>query len=112
MPSSTFVNANLSASAKTGNLLAGDINEFVPFRAQVSIYAVNSEDDVNITVLADSDVVVDDTEIVFVGTTIDKSAHLIDSFVVNPGTRLAIFLRETGAAATADVLTVVDVTPV
>jgi len=111
MPSSTFVNA-MGASEKTANLLAGDINEFVPFRANVSIYCVNNEDDVNITVLADSDVVVDDSEVVFVGTSIDKSAHLVDSFVVNPGTRLAIFLRETGAAATADLLTVVDVTPV
>ena len=112
MPTSTFVNANIGANTKSANLLAGDINEFVPFRAQVSVYAVNNEDDVNMTVLADSDVVVDDTAIVFVGATVDKSAHLIDSFVVNPGTRLAIFLRETGGAATADVLTIVDVTPV
>lgn len=111
MPTSTFVNA-MGASEKTANLLSGDINEFVPFRAQVSVYCVNNEDDVNMTVLADSDVVVDDSEIVFVGTSIDKSAHLVDSFIVNPGTRLAIFLRETGAAATADLLTVVDVTPV
>jgi len=111
MPTSTFVTAT-GANAKTANLLAGDINEFVPFRAQVSIYCVNNEDDVNITVLADSDVVVDDSEVVFVGTTVDKSAHLIDSFIVNPGTRLAIFLRETGGAATADLLTIVDVTPI
>lgn len=112
MPTSTFVTTDLAANSKTANLLAGDINEFVPFRAQISIYAVNSEDDVNMTVLADSDVVVDDTEIVFVGTTVDKSAHLIDQFVVNPGTRLAIFLRETGGVATADILTIVDVTPI
>jgi len=104
--------ANLAASTKTANILAGDINEFIGYRAQVTIYNVSSAIGVNVTVLADSDVVVDDKEIPFIGTTVDKSAHMVDRFLVAPGTRLAIFLRETAAAATTDVYTLVDVIPV
>lgn len=105
-------NANLAASTKTANILAGDVNEFIGYRAQVTIYQVSSATGVRVTVLADSDVVVDDKEIPFIGTTVDKSAHMVDRFLVAPGTRLAIFLRETAAAATTDVYTLIDVVPV
>lgn len=105
-------NANLAASTKTANVLAGDVNEFIPYRAQVTIYQVSSAIGVRCTVLADSDVVVDDKEIPFIGTTVDKSAHMVDRFLVAPGTRMAVFLRETAAAATTDVYTLMDVVPV
>jgi len=111
MPSSFFENANLAASTKTANILAGDINEFVPYPAVVNIYAVSSAANVNITVLADSDVAIDDKEIVAIGTTLDKSQHLVDSFAVGAGTRLAATLRETGAVATTDVLTSFEIVP-
>ena len=112
MPSTNIRNDNLAASTKTANILAGDVNEFIPYRAQVRIYQVSSASGVRCTILADSDVVVEDKEIPFIGTTLDKSAHLLDSFFVSAGTRLAIFLRETAGVATTDVLTAVDVTPV
>jgi len=108
---SMFNNANLSASTKTANILSGDINEFVTQNSLVNIYAVSSAGGVRLTVLADTDVAVDDKEIVAIGTTLDKSQHLIDSFSVFAGTRLAYFLRETAAAATTDVLSAVEVLP-
>lgn len=111
MPASYFENANLTGSAKTTNLLSGDINEFVPFPAVVNVYAVSSAANVNITILADSDVAVDDKEIINIGTTLNKSDHLIDSFAVGAGTRLAAFLRETAGTATTDVLTGFEIVP-
>ncbi len=111
MPTSMFEQANLAASTKTANILAGDINEFVSFPALVEIYAISSASNVNITMLADSDVLIDDKEIIALGTTLNTSDHMVDSFEVNAGTRLAFFLRETGASATTDVLARIDVTP-
>lgn len=112
MPSSTFYNANLTASTKTANVLSGDVNEFVPYDAIVRFYFVSSAIGVKVTVLADSDVVIDDKEISAIGTTLNKSDHLFDEFEVEAGTRLAVFLRETAAAATTDVYTGVEVVPV
>lgn len=111
MPYSTSNTLNLGANAKTGNLLSGDINEFVPTRARVNIFAVASAVGTNITVLADSDVAVDDQEILAIGTTLDKSQHLTDSFVVAPGTRLAITLRDISGAATNDIFVGIEVLP-
>jgi len=111
MPSTMLENVNVTASTKTANLLSGDINEFIPYNAAVSIYCVSSASNVNLTVLADSDVLIDDKEIINIGTTLNKSDHLVDSFNVAAGSRLALFLRETGAAGTQDVLTAVDVQP-
>lgn len=112
MPSTSIYSANLTASTKTANILAGDVVEFVPYKALVKVYSVSSAIGANMTIMADSDVAVDDKEILGIGTTLDKSAHLIDSFMVAPGTRLAIFLRETAAAATTDVATHVEVLPI
>lgn len=111
MPSTIKYNANLAASTKTANILSGDINEFVTQTSQVNIYAVSSATGVNISVYADTDIAIDDKEIPFIGTTLVSSDQLLDSFVVMPGTRLAIFLRETAAVATTDVYTKVEVLP-
>lgn len=111
MPTTMLNNANLSASTKTANLLAGDINEFIPTDSIVTISQVSSAIGVNLTVLADSDVAVDDKEIIHIGTTLNASDHVIDTFAVSAGTRLALFLRETAAAATTDVLTKLEVQP-
>lgn len=111
MPTTIRYNANLSASTKTSNILSGDVNEFVTQLSQVNVYAVSSATGVNISVYADSDIAVDDKEIPYIGTSLVSSDQLIDSFVVTEGTRLAIFLRETAAAATTDVYTKVEVLP-
>jgi hypothetical protein len=111
MPSSTFYNVNLAASTKTANVLAGDVNEFIPVDSVVSLYCLSSAIGVSITVLADSDVAVNDKEIPFIGTTLVQKDQLLDSFAVRGGTRMAIFLRETAAAATTDVYTKIEVVP-
>lgn len=111
MPYSTQNTVNLAADSKSANLLAGDINEFVPVDSQINVYAVASAISINITVLADSDVAVDDQEILPISTTLNKSDHLVDSFAVGGGTRLAITLRETAGVATVDILTGVEVLP-
>jgi len=108
---SSFNQANLAASTKTANILSGDINEFITSPSVINIYAVSSASGVRLSMLADSDVAIDDKEIVAIGTSLDKSQHLLDSFAVFAGTRLALTLRETAAVATTDVLIGVEVLP-
>jgi len=113
MPRSMFYNANLAASTKTGNILSGDVNEFVPYDATITVYACSSAIGIRMSFFADSDLLIDDKEIpyIFSTTALDTSAHFIDQFSVNAGTRLALTLRETAAAATTDVYTAIDVQP-
>lgn len=111
MPKSTFYNANLAASTKTANILSGDVNEFVPYDAVVRITSVSSAIGVRLSVFADSDLLVDDKEIPFIGTTLVDKDHVIDEFMVEAGTRLAVFYRETAAAATTDVYLGVEIQP-
>lgn len=112
MPFTSGEEANLGANTKSTNRLSGNINEFIPFDATVRLYGIASAADVNITLLADSDVLIDDTEIVNIGTTLNKSDHLLDEFDVAAGTRLGLFLRETGGVATSDVLWGLEVEPI
>ena len=111
MPRSMFYDLNRAANSKSGNLLAGDVNEFVPYNATITIYSVTSAVAMRLSVLADSDVVIDDKEIPYIGTTLDTSAHFVDSFEVAGGTRLACFLRDVSGAATTDTYVAVDVQP-
>lgn len=111
MPTTMINTINATASVKTANLLAGDINEFIPTDSIVTVSAVASAIAINLTILADSDVAVDDKEIINIGTTLNASDHVIDTFAVAGGTRLALFLRETAAVGTVDILTKVEVQP-
>lgn len=111
MSYTTVNTSNLAANTKSANILAGNVNEFVGSMSQVNVYAVSSASGIKLTVLADSDVAVDDAEIVSIGTSLDKSQHLIDSFLVAPGTRLSVFLRETAGVATTDILTGIEIVP-
>lgn len=111
MSYSTNNEVDLAANSTTANLLSGDINEFVTVPSQVNLFAVSSAAGINITMLADSDVAIDDQEIVSIGTSLDKSQHLVDSFLVGAGTRLALRLRNTTATATIDILTGIEVNP-
>lgn len=108
---SMFNQANLSASTKTANILAGDVNEFVTQRSVVSIYAISSATGVRMSLLASSDVAIDDKEILGIGTSLLIPDHLVDSIAVAAGTRLQLTLRETAGASTTDVLIAVDVQP-
>lgn len=105
-------NDNLGANTKSANILSGDINEFVSVDSAVTVYSIASATGVRLTCYADSDIAIDDKEIPNIATSLDKSAHLLDSFIVAGGTRLAIFLRETAGVATTDMLTGVEVIPI
>lgn len=114
MPSTTIYSANLTASTTTGNILAGDVNEFTPLNKAclVNVYAVSSALGIKMTLMADTSTAVQNKEIPFIGTTLVKKDHLIDSFYVGPGTRLSVFLAETAAAGTTDVYTSVEIIPI
>jgi hypothetical protein len=112
MPKSVFYSTNLAASTKTANILAGDVNEFVPYDAVVRITSVSSAIGIRLSVFADSDLLVDDKEVPFIGTSLIDKDHVIDEFMVEAGTRLAVEHRETAAAATTDVYLGVEIQPV
>jgi hypothetical protein len=112
MPSSTFYSLNLAANASSGNLLAGDINEFVPVPSVVTIYAVVSALGMQITCLADSDIAVNRKQIPFIGTTLVKKDQQIDSFAVAGGTRLNVSLDDTSGSGTSDTYVCIEVTPI
>jgi len=108
---SEFPNTNLAASTRTSNLLAGDINEFVPVPSMVTIYGISSATGIKLTVMASKDTVVDRKEITAIGTSLLIPDHMRTQFAVGAGTRLAIFLDETAGVATTDVPIAVDVDP-
>jgi len=108
---SSFNFPNIAASTKSANILAGDINEFVTQRSMVSVYASASAIGAKVTLLASSDVAIDDKEIVSIASTVTVPDHLLDSFAVAAGTRLSLTYRETAAVSTNDVAFVIDVQP-
>lgn len=112
MPKSVVYTANQAALSKSSNLLAGDVNEFIPYDAEIAIRSVSSAVGMRLSVFADSDLIVDDKEIPFIGTTLIDKDHVIDTFQVDAGTRLAITGRETANVATTDYYVSVEITPI
>ena len=108
----TINSVNLAANTRSSNILAGNINEFVTVRSRVSIAQVSSASGVRVTFIGGSDIGIDDAEILGIGTTLLYPDHLIDTYLVEAGTRMLITLRETAGVATTDVLTSIDVQPV
>lgn len=112
MPKTTVYTANQAALTKTANLLSGDTNEFVPYPARVRITSVSSAIGINLSVFADADLLVDDKTIPFIGTSLIDKDHLIDEFLVDAGTRLSVFARETANVATTDHYIAVEIEPI
>jgi len=112
MPKSVVYTANQAALSKSANLLAGDVNEFVPYDAEVSIRSVSSAVGMRLSIFADTDLIVDDKEIPYIGTSLIDDAHVIDSFQVEAGTRLSATGRETSNVATTDYYVSVEITPI
>ncbi len=111
MPKTVIYTANQGASTETANLLAGDVNEFVQEPSMVRITAVSSAIGIKLTVLADSDVLIDKKEIPFIGTSLIDKDHLIDEFAVDSSTRLIVRAAETAAVATTDHYLGVEIQP-
>jgi hypothetical protein len=99
---------NLSASTKTGNLLADTDLQQMPFDGVINVYGVSSAVGVNIEMGVGAGKAITDREIVFIGTTIDRSAHNIVTFEAVAGDNLSLFLRETAAVATTDVILIIE----
>lgn len=99
---------NIAANSKTENLLANTDLAFAPSDGVVQIFGVASASGINIEVGVGNDKAISDREILFYGTSIDKSAHLISEFQVAGGSPLSLFLRETAGVATTDVILIVE----
>lgn len=111
MPKTIIYTANPTALSKSANLLSGDTNEFISYPANVRVTSVSSAIGMKLTIFADTDLLVDDKEIPFIGTSLIDKDHLIDEFMVEAGTRLSITGRETANVATTDYYLGVEVTP-
>jgi hypothetical protein len=103
--------ANLASGTKSANVLAGDVNEFVPYDAEVKIRAVSSAIGIKLSLFADTDLLSDDKEIPYIGTSLIDKDHIVDEFFVEAGTRLSAFLRETASVSTTDIYFSVEITP-
>lgn len=112
MPKSVIYSENLAANTKSANLFSGDVNEFIPYDALVQIRSVTSAVGMRLSVFADSDLLVDDKPIPYIGTSLIDKDHVIDSFEVSAGTRMAVTLRETVGVATTDTYVGLEVTPI
>jgi hypothetical protein len=112
MPKTVIYTANPAALSKSANLLSGDTNEFVPYDANVRVTSVSSAIGMKLTIFADTDLLIDDKEIPFIGTSLIDKDHLVDEFQVAGGTRLSIFGRETANVATTDYYLGVEITPI
>ena len=99
---------NLTALTKTANLLANTDLAFMPFDGIITISGVSSAVGANIEMGVANDKAITDRELLFIGTTIDKSAHEIASFPVAAGAPLSLFLRETANVATTDVIMIIE----
>jgi hypothetical protein len=99
---------NLIASTKTANLLANTDLAFAPDNGTITIYGVSSAAGINMEVGIANSKAMSDRELLFIGTTIDVSAHEIASFPVPSGAPLSLFLREVAGAGTTDVILIVE----
>lgn len=95
---------NLTASTKTGNLLANTDLAQAPDDGTIYLYGVSSAAGVNLEFGVANDKAVSDREILKIGTTISRSDHMLANFNVAAGSPLSLFLRETAASGTTDVL--------
>ena len=107
----TIVTTNLAANTKTGNILSGNINEFVQTRSRVQLAVVSSASGIRMTFIGGADVGIDDAEILAIGTSLIYPDHVVDTYVVGGGTRMLLSLRETAGVSTTDILTSLDVQP-
>jgi len=96
--------ANLTASTKTANLLAGTDLAFAPEDGTITLWAVSSAAGINIEMGVGADKAITDREIIAIGTTLSTIDHMVASFDVAGGAPLSLFFRETAAAGTTDVL--------
>lgn len=104
-----FALDNMTANAVSADQMAGEKGRFVGAGDQINLYAVASADTATLQFGTANDIFIDDKRFTTVGTTLDKSAHLIGSFVATNDGELSLKFRETGGVATTDVRGSVEV---
>lgn len=104
-----FALDNISANTPTADQLAGEKGRFVAAGDIVRLYALASADTATISFGTANDIFVDDKRFVYVGTSLDKSAHLIGEFTASNDGELSLKFRETGGVSTTDIRGSVEV---
>ena len=100
---------NVAANSVSSDQLSGEKGRFVNEGDQINLYAVSSADTMTIQFGTANDIYCDDKRFVFVGTSLDKSAHLVGSFIATQAGELSLKFRETGGVATTDIRASVEV---
>lgn len=111
-PTINVTTTNLAANA-TAFPLQGNQYEYLPFDAQLEFAIVANAATVDVTVYSGSDVLQQGgqpTVKTTIGVVYPDDFLLAD--VARRGERINVVLRETGAVATTDILTVVRITPI
>jgi len=104
--------ANMTALFKSTSVLAGDVAcEIINYDAHVKVNAVASASGVKLTMFADTDLVIDDKEVLLIGTSMNELDATFAEFDIEAGTKLALIYRETANVATSDLILSVEVTP-
>ncbi len=104
--------ANITALFKSASVLAGDVAcEIINYPAHVKLNAVSSASGVKITMFADTDLLIDDKEVLLIGTSMNELDATFAEFDIEAGTKLALIYRETANVATTDLLLTLEVTP-
>lgn len=100
---------NVAANSVSNDQLQGEKGRFVQEGDMVRFYAVSSADTMTIQFGTANDIFMDDKRFVFVGTSLDKSAHLIGEFTATQAGELSLKFRETGGVATSDIRASIEV---
>lgn len=106
---------NLTASVRSDNYLANTELANAPTDAaayEVTVYAVSSASGVNLTVQSAQETLVNDKEIISIGTSLSSLDHEMASFIVPAGAPLIASARETAGASTTDLLLRFEATPI
>lgn len=97
---------SIAANTKSGDQVSGTY-QFLPFSAEVILYARCSATGMNIQMFANGAALINDQPIPWTGTAgaITRKDHEIASFVLPAASRIELYLRNTtGGALTTDFL--------
>jgi hypothetical protein len=100
---------NVSANSVSADQLSGEKGRFVAAGDMVTLYAVSSADTMTIQFGTANDIFIDDKRFVTVGTTLNKSDHVVGQFVATNDGELSLKFRETGGVSTSDIRASIEV---
>jgi len=98
----------LVANTRSAEQLANTIYSYLPYPAEVTLYAATSAAPANFTYIIGDTTVADNQTLNYVAASITESSHLLDSSRVFAGTKLSLFFISTG---TPTVVWMIRITP-